>query len=307
MTMIGEIISGKLIGKNPKFNYLWHACTNCGKERWITIHGGKHTDLCVTCSNKIRRKYTLVEGQPKIGEKRNGLQIGKGTAFYIWLSCDICGIPRWAKMKKGQPLSTKCPGCSRRKYIPHNKGTAENPIEGDIYFGREINKHGNLFIYHSCERCRNLRWVEYSHGKPISTICVECSKAKYGSECSNWRGGLAITRGGYRYVWIDRKDFFYSMSTQGRVVEHRLIMAKHLGRCLQNFEIVHHKNGIKTDNRIENLELATKNSHIKEHSQGYCDGYRRGYQDGIDIRIKELAKEIRLLQLQLSGALNEKV
>jgi len=57
---------------------------------------------------------------------------------------------------------------------------------------------------------------------------------------------------GYRLVHLPNHP---SANSRGDVLEHRLIVMEKIKRILKPNEIVHHRNGIKTDNRIENLEI----------------------------------------------------
>lgn len=60
------------------------------------------------------------------------------------------------------------------------------------------------------------------------------------------------------YVWISTPD-------RGEIMQHRYFMEKHLGRILDVDEIVHHKNGDKLDNRLDNLELMNRAKHTSHH------------------------------------------
>ncbi len=125
--------------------------------------------------------------------------------------------------------------------------------------------------------------------------------SRKGIRHSQWKGGRKNHSGGYSSVKIHPDDFFYPMANKTEyVLEHRLVMAKSLGRCLQPWEEVHHKNGVRNDNRLENLELTTKGQHTKSHSKGYKDGYQKGLADGKTRQIEDLRKEIRVLRWELT-------
>jgi len=82
--------------------------------------------------------------------------------------------------------------------------------------------------------------------------------APRGKDHSQWRGGRSRSIDGA--IRIHCPDHPYS-DYHGYVYEHRLVMERRLGRYLLPSEIVHHINGIKDDNRIENLMLLSRREH----------------------------------------------
>lgn len=84
-----------------------------------------------------------------------------------------------------------------------------------------------------------------------------------GENNPNWKGGRIFNYAGYILIKNWNHPF---CNPNGYIREHRFIMEKYIGRYLKPTEDVHHINGIKDDNRIENLELfRSRSEHTKFH------------------------------------------
>jgi hypothetical protein len=266
--------------------------------------------------------FERAEIMPETGEVKRGREIGqlkqKNRAF-MWQICGKCGDGRWIQVVGGKPRtdvkSDLCEKCNIKMmsqlYNPRVRNASEpvittKPFLGEIrtskQLGMIIGKSGRRnrnrkFIYFSCNHCNKKAWIAYPNEKTAENYyCKSCSRLPDFNR-------RHIIKTGYVIVRVAKDDFFAPMLNKGKyIVEHRLVMARHLGRLLQPFELVHHKNGIKDDNRIENLELTGSiGEHSKDHTKGYKDGYLKGFNDGKDTRIKQLTTRIKELETILAS------
>lgn len=109
----------------------------------------------------------------------------------------------------------------------------------------------------------------YEPHKPyLSKEAREKSRlAHKGRRSFAWKGGRIKDKTGYILIW---KPEHPNAKIAGYVHEHRLVMSERLGRPLESHEFVHHRNAIKDDNRLTNLELMTKKVHRGEVECPHC-------------------------------------
>jgi hypothetical protein len=80
---------------------------------------------------------------------------------------------------------------------------------------------------------------------------------KQGKNHHRWKGGRPRNHHGYVMIKNDGK----------MRLEHRVIMENHIGRKLKENEHIHHKNGVRDDNRIENLQIVDPVEHQRIHNK----------------------------------------
>ena len=161
-----------------------------------------------------------------------------------------------------------------------SKYTSRVRLENDsiVYFDEwDRDLAHRIRVY--CGRCGSSRLLTYAGAVDVargrvSGCCRRCESSTHatrmlGNGNSYWRGGVRENFFGYTELRVSGlsdsdKALAESMATKdGSVLEHRLVMARKVGRPLTANELVHHLNGVKNDNRLENLLVVTHSTHCQ--------------------------------------------
>lgn len=133
--------------------------------------------------------------------------------------------------------------------------------KGKFVAGKELSEHKKNWWRNMSKKDKDALLKKYSENNSRWVT------GKKGELSPRWKGSRKVSkRDGYVLIYSPDHPFARKMSGnggKGYVLEHRLVMEKIIGRYLYPDEDVNHVNGIKDDNRSDNLKLVRHNAHYE--------------------------------------------
>ena len=158
-------------------------------------------------------------------------------------------------------IESKCIVCGENYLIAKSRHAGLHMLNkccsGKCYkkYRHEENKKIKSKHTHSCSLCEKVFTSRRTCKTSLRFCSQKCSKKYMRGEKSPFYKGGTFLQSGYKVIKVDTT---YKL-------EHRLIVEKFIGRKLKKNEIVHHVDGDKKNNSIENLQIMDKKEHDKLH------------------------------------------
>lgn len=158
------------------------------------------------------------------------------------------GPPGPIRRKRGTCKATGCEKVVDAKDLCH--GHYQRLQRNGQVDETPLRKPGRLCSVEGCERPHKTRGYCAAHYKRV----LKHGHPQADKPIKEAKGEGTVSHHGYRHVPVP-EELRHLTGGIVWIAEHRLVMAQHLGRALTSDEQVHHINGDRLDNRIENLEL----------------------------------------------------
>lgn len=266
----------EVVGKAPNHGRrtAWLCHCACGTEKSITTHllVSEQAQSCGCRIHQVNPTTGLHSRTENLSDRRFGrltvvAAAPKSKDRVMWTCRCDCGAEVLVNSKSLKTGNTTSCGCTRRK--DHTgKRLGETLVVKSFSHVGPYSTTRLAYWNVECEKCGNVE-VLSSHQVCTRTKCID-------KKCARDQT-VKVDLQGYAFFWMPEHP---NAMKSGYVKEHTFVMSTLLGRPLLPGENVHHINGIRDDNRIENLELWSTSQPAGqrvEDKTAWADEWLEGY------------------------------
>ena len=287
--VFGKLTVVSLVGSEHR-NRTWLCKCECGNEKTVTsnsLTSGKTKSCgCINIKDLAGKKFGKLTVVSFAGSNKHG--------HAKWLCKCECGNEKTVTGNQLASGKTKSCGCINIKDLA-------GQTFGKLTVVSLVGSNGMAKWLCKCE-CGNEKTVAGSNltrGDTKSCGCLVRSEHRQLRE----KGIFTKRTNSYGYVTMHYPEHPNSWK-DGSLLEHTYVMSEYLGRPLKPNENVHHINGVRDDNRIENLELWCKSQprgqRVNEKQAFYVE-FISGYNGAFlqDAKTEHLQGALEAIKIEL--------